>query len=222
MLFMTVPTAGTRSELLEELVESCGLPRDRIVIVATRPDLELPEGTVVREDLGPINIQRWWALGIAVAEQRGATAVAVLNDDIRIGPEVLPALERELRRTGAAIASPSRDGIRSGLHRRPLVPYEPRLWGSLWVLDVTQDLRPDPRYRWWYGDNDLDIRARTKHGGVVLADVPFEHVHASAATFDSPELLALAELDGQRFEAQYARILRMTRAWRKAVRRGSS
>lgn len=221
VLAMTVPTAGTRRELLEALIADCGLPRERIVIVATRPGLDLPAGVRVVEDLGPPNIQRWWARGIAEAEALGATAVAVLNDDIRLEPATLPALHDALRETGAAIASPSRDGIRDGLHKRPLIPYEPRLWGSLWVLDVASGLRPDPRYRWWYGDNDLDIRARTRHGGVVLVPVAYEHVHPSTATFQNPDLLAIADDDAKTFERQYRRLLRMSRLasrWARSIR----
>jgi len=222
MLFLTVPTAGNRTELLNSLIEDCGLPPSRIVIVATKPNLEFPSGVLVVEDLGPPNIQRWWALGIAAAEDRGATAVAVLNDDVRISKETLPALHEAMQATGAAIACPSRPGIRDGLHRRPLIPYEPRIWGSIWVLDLATDLRPDSRYQWWYGDNDLDIRARKDHGGVVLASVDYEHVHPTEATFSSPDLIALVDQDAIRYENQYRRILSMTRRINRLRRKGQS
>lgn len=225
MLFMTVPTAGTRRELLEGLIADCGLPREQIVIVATKPSLDLPAGVNVVEDLGPLNIQRWWALGIDECARRGATAVAVLNDDIRLNFDTLPTLYRELVETGATIASPMRPGIRPGVHKRPLVPYEPRIWGSLWVLDISSGLRPDPRYRWWYGDNDLDIRARTHHNGVLLHDVYYEHVHPSTATFENPDLVAISDEDAQTFERQYARLLRRSRALtkvRKAFKRNQA
>ena len=211
MLFLTIPTAGNRTELLDRLITDSGLPASQIIIVATRPNLQFAHGVEVVEDLGPPNIQRWWALGIAAAEDRGATAVAVLNDDVRISKESLPTLHKAMTATGAAIACPSRPGIRDGLHRRPLVPYEPRIWGSIWLLDLSTDLRPDPRYQWWYGDNDLDIRARKHHGGVVLASVNYEHVHPTEATFSSPDLIALVDQDAVRYENQYRRILKLTR-----------
>ena len=211
MLFMTVPTAGARPALLEALVRDCGLPRDRIVIVATRGGLALPSGVVGIEDLGEPNIQRWWARGIAEAERRGATTVAVVNDDIRLTPSTLTKLAGELGRTGAAIASPSRSPFKNGLHKRPLIPYEPRLWGSLWVLRLASGIRPDERYVWWYGDNDLDIRARRDNGGVVLADVEYEHLHPGEGTAKSVELQAQSDRDAQTFEQQYARLLRMSR-----------
>lgn len=216
MLFMTVPTAGSRPQLLEALIRDCGLPMEHIVIVATKPDVRslvsFPEGVVIVDDFeSPPNIQRWWNAGIEEAVRRGANAVAVVNDDIRLAPTTLSLLRDALSETGAAIASPSRPEFRDGLHRRPLVPYEPRLWGSLWVLRVDSGLRPDPRYVWWYGDNDLDIRARRSHGGVVLRDVEYEHLHPSEGTSSNSALVAQTDLDAQTFEQQYARLLRVSR-----------
>jgi hypothetical protein len=218
---MTVPTAGSRPELLSALIRDCGLPPEQIVIVATKAGVRVPEGVVVVEDRREPNIQRWWRGGILEAAQRGASAVAVVNDDIRLTPQTLPELQRALTDSGAAIASPSRAPFKNGLHRRPLIPYEPRLWGSLWVLRVSSGLEPDERYVWWYGDNDLDIRARRKHGGVVLVPVEYEHMHPGEGTAKSPELQGLAEQDARTFERQYARLLRLSRAftrWRQRLR----
>ena len=217
---MTVPTAGAHPELLADLIRDCGLPPERVVIVVTKPGVDLPEGVIRVESFGPPRIQHWWTLGIDEAQRRGATAVAVLNDDVRISNETLPTLHEAMQATGAAIACPSRPGIRDGLHRRPLIPYEPRIWGSIWVLDLATDLRPDPRYQWWYGDNDLDIRARKDHGGVVLSSVDYEHVHPTEATFSSPDLIALVDQDAIRYEDQYRKILRMTRRINRLRRKG--
>ena len=154
-------------------------------------------------------------MGIEEAERRGATSVAVLNDDIRVGPGTLSALHEALMSSGAAIASPSRSPFKNGVHRRPLVPYEPRLWGSLWVVRVDSGLRPDPRYVWWYGDNDLDIRARRDHGGVILCDVEFQHLHPSEGTSSNPALVAQTDVDALTFETQYARLLKRSRLIRR-------
>lgn len=211
MLFITIPTAGSRPDLLSALIRDCGLPLDQVVIVATRAGVDLPDGVVVVEDFDTPNIQRWWSEGIREAERRGAYAVAVVNDDIRLQPDTLAQLRDALKATNAAVASPSRAPFRDGLHKRPLVPYEPRLWGSLWVLRLGSGLRPDPRYVWWYGDNDLDIRARREHGGVVLCPVYYEHLHPGEGTAKSPELAAQTDRDAHTFEQQYARLLRMSR-----------
>ena len=221
MLFMTVPTAGDRPELLDALIRDCGLPADRIVIVATRPDVRISTPVHVIEDYGPPNIQRWWNLGIQESERRGATYVAVVNDDIAVGPETLEQLKNALESTAAAIASPSRPPFRDGVHTRPLIPYEPRLWGSLWVLKLTSRLRPDERYVWWYGDNDLDIRARRHHGGVLLLNVPFQHMHPGEGTSQSPALQQQTTADAGTFEIQYRWLLRMSRFMTRWVKRQS-
>lgn len=208
---MTVPTAGSHPELLEALVRDCGLPRDHVVIVATKPGVAAPEGVVTVEDFGTPNIQRWWGRGISEAEARGADAVAVVNDDLRLTPRTLHALHEAMVTTGATIASPSRPPRRDRLHKRPLVPYEPRIWGCLWLVDVASGLRPDERYVWWYGDCDLDIRARRDYNGVVTREVEYEHLHPGEGTAKSAELIAQSELDAQTFGRDYARLQTLSR-----------
>lgn len=211
MIFMTIPTAGTRQESLGKLIEISNLPHEQIVLVTTRTDVRAPKGVIQIDDFGPPNIQRWWLRGIEEAERRGAKQVAVANDDISIGPDSLQRMAQALDESGAAIASPSRYPFPDGLHQGDLVPYEPRLWGALWMLDVATDLRPDPRYHWWYGDNDLDIRARSEYGGVVLVPVEYSHEHSGEATSRSSVLQELSEIDAQRFEKQYRRLLAESR-----------
>jgi hypothetical protein len=221
LLFMTIPTAGTRRDLLNQLVTDSGLPRENIVIVTTKPGIEIPEGTRRIEDFGELNIQRWWSRGIEHAERFGAKHVAVVNDDVSLDRETLPLLSQALTSTGAAIASPSRKPFRNGLHKGRLVPYEPRLWGSLWMLNVASGLRPNQTYRWWYGDNDLDIRARKRFGGVVLVPVTFEHHHPGEQTGQLTDLQTLTDQDARLFEMQYRKLLRnsrMIQRWRNRAR----
>lgn len=214
---MTVPTAGNRPELLSALIRDCGLSPERIIVIATRPGVVVPENVVIVEDLASPNIQRWWNLGIEEAERRGAEFVAVINDDVCLERETLPQLARALSETTAAVASPRREPYRDGLHTGPLVPYSPRLWGSLWMLKLSSGLRPDTRYVWWYGDNDLDIRARRRHGGVVLVPVAYDHVHPGEGTSKSPELQAQTQRDAETFERQYRWLLRFSRLWEKWI-----
>lgn len=224
MLFLTIPTAGSRPQLLGDLVATAGVPRENTILVATRPDVVVPEECHVIEDLGPINIQRWWNRGIDEAVRRGATAVAVLNDDVRIAPRGLESMYNALSETGTTIASPSRPEWGPGVHKGRLVPYRPVLWGACWVLDVSSPLRPDERYRWWYGDNDLDIRARRNFRGIVSVDVAFENTNTGESTSLSVPLQELAAVDGTTFWKQYGTLMRITRfierwSWRKTATR---
>ena len=211
MLFMTVPTAGSHPELLEQLIFNCGLPPEQIIIIATKPNLSLPEGVICIEDFGSLNIQRWWNTGINEASKRGATTVAILNDDMWVAPETLFELRDELIRTGAAIASPHREGERIGLNKGRLVPYTPKIWGCLWLLNLSSGLRPNEDYVWWFGDNDLDIRARRDFGGVVTKKVEYQHLHPGEGTGGSNKLSAQIELDALTYQRDYARLLTLTR-----------
>lgn len=218
MLFVTVPTLGSHPEMLEALAQTSGVPPERIVIVATGPNVKVPVGTVVVEDFGPLNIQRWWNRGIDEAVSRGATAVAVLNDDVRVGPNALRELHEALLQSGATVASPTRPGEPAKLNRGRLIPYSPKIWGCLWVVDVNSGLRPDERYEWWYGDHDLDIRARRDFAGIVTVDVDYEHLHSGEATGSSNRFEEIIRRDELTYQSDYARIQTLDR-WAKRILR---
>jgi len=213
MLFLTIPTAHAHPELLDAIIENCSVPQERIVLIATRPNLDLPRECIIVEDLGPPNIQRWWGLGIEESTKRGATAVAVLNDDLVINKKTLPFLHSELNRTGATIASPTRPDWEPGHYRNSnIFPYTPVIWGCLWMLDTAAALRPDPQYVWWYGDSDLDIRARRDCAGIVTADVYYEHFFPGEGTSNSSSLAAQTVRDGETFESNYRDFLKISRS----------
>ena len=218
-LFMTIPTAGSHPELLAGIITSSGLPPERIIIIRTKPHVDLPNGCIVIDDFDPPNIQRWWKRGINESVARGATAVAVLNDDLRIEPDTLEKLHDELLATEATVATPSRPGLERGLHKRRLIPYEPVIWGCLWMVDATTDLRPDSRYVWWYGDNDLDIRARRDYAGIVSCEVDYEHYFPGVGTAQSSELVRQSDDDAETFHRDYSRLLTFSRWYRRIFRR---
>lgn len=219
-LFLTIPTAGRHPLLLKAIAENSGLPPDRTIIIRTTADADVSVNGIVIDDFEVPNIQRWWKRGIDESVARGATAVAVLNDDLDIGPHTLSDLHRALVTTGSTIATPSRQGLKLGVHRRRLIPYDPVIWGCLWMLDARTDLRPDPRYVWWYGDNDIDIRARRDYNGIVSCDVQFVHHHPGEGTSQSQALTQQSQRDAQTFEHDYARMLTLSR-WYRRFRPGS-
>lgn len=204
---VTVPTRGDHPDLLERLVAACGVEREAFIVVRTAP-IDPPLGASSLDDFGPINIHRWWNAGLDAAQQLGADYCAVINDDIAVGEGTIEALAGAAHRSGAAIAAP---GTRYRL-MRDRYPVRPALLGSLWVLDLRCRLRPDEGFRWWFGDNDLDIRARRDFGGLVTVPVSYQHLHASESTDTSPTLQALARQDEETFKdkhplAHYWRVL---------------
>lgn len=194
-LWVTIPSAGRAT--LAGAIDSSGIPRDRIVVVDTSGTVQVGGCHVVRDD-GPINIQRWWNVGLDYAQARGATHVAVINDDVRLGAGALDTLLDVLTRTGAALATPGGGGHVTDPRRE----RGRTLDGACWVLDLSTGLRPDERYRWWYGDDDLDHRARRDHGGVIAVPIPWRHLHHAEATMARPDLLALAQADRERWLAR--------------------
>jgi hypothetical protein len=213
MLFLTIPTRHDHPELLEALIENSSVPRERVILVATAPNLELPTGCIVINDFDPPNIQRWWLTGIEEAIRRGASAVAVLNDDLRINEATLPTLYTSLMETRASVATPTRPDWGPGLYKSEnMHPYTPVIWGCLWMVNTSTELRPNPKYVWWYGDSDLDIRARRDLEGIVSEDVFYEHVSPGVGTGNSNELTVQTDLDAITFENEYKDFLKQSRS----------
>jgi hypothetical protein len=186
-VWVVIPSRGDYPDLLAGIVANCGRP-ERIVLVWTGEGPAMRLGTLVRRHHGPTNIHGWWNHGIDLAAGFGARYVAVLNDDLELTPGCLPKMADVLRGTGRTLA---------------VVGDGNGMTGWAWMLDVTHGLRPDESFRWWFGDNDLWLRARQHYQGTVGVDVPIRHVHPNEATSASKELQALAEADRQLFDRRH-------------------
>jgi len=191
-IWVTVPTAGRAT--LTAAIDSTGIPREQVVVVATAPDVQIPDGCAFAFDVGPINIQRWWNAGIRTAESYGARYVAVINDDVLMDEHTLPALLAAMIDTGATLASPGE--ARTITDPSPHLPMS--INGACWVLDLSHGVRPDEGYHWWFGDNDLDWQAR-RCGGIVTVPVTYTHLTPNALTEASRKLQMLTIQDAQRW-----------------------
>lgn len=195
---VTVPTKGNRPKLLTQLVDDCTACGISVHVVRTDANALVPPSAHVIDDFGPINIQRWWREGIEAAASR-ASHVAVLNDDVVIDCSSLERLSTGLSQSGCTIATPGRN-LR--VHRSWFPPKR-IIDGSCWMLNVDHGLRPNEAYRWGYGDDDLDIRARTNFGGVVTVPVTYQHMHRNEQTSQSSMLLSLAAADRALFAVEH-------------------
>ncbi len=195
LLFLTIPTRGDDPGALADLVRESGVAGDRIIIVRTDPRVTTPDNVRVIDDFADINIHRWWNAGIQYAQALGASSVAVLNDDVRIASGSLDQLHAALHETGATIATP---GKRLAIHKRSMHP-DRFLVGSIWVINPLHGLRPSEDFRWFYGDDDLDIRARVKFSGIVTVPTDFEHLRPGQTTDSSTRLQALVREDERLF-----------------------
>lgn len=173
---VVVPTRGDRP-YLSAIVEAAQCPV--VVVLTADTDIDIPGARVV-VDVGPVNIQRWWNRGIDAA---GTTYVVVLNDDVTIPPGLPALMAAELERTGASICYAG----------------SPNLTGWAFALNVDHGIRPDERFRWWWGDNDLHRQACQLHG-VCHVDVDVAHHHPNSALAAFEEIV---ELDRLAFAAKW-------------------
>jgi hypothetical protein len=111
------------------------------------------------------------------------------------------------------IGAPTRPDWGPGLFKNGnIFPYTPVIWGCLWMLDTSSQLRPDPKYVWWYGDTDLDVPARRDYSGIVTANVHYEHHFPGEGTGESDELQSQTDIDAKTFELEYKDFLKTNRA----------
>ena len=168
---------------LPAIIENAGIPQSNIVIVHTKQN-EPIEGVHNLWDLDEINIHRWWNRGIEYALARGARYVAVLNDDVELADDPLNKITDAMREKGSALGYP--------------YPFSNTVCGYCWVVDLASDVRPDERFRWWYGDNDLNFQARA-YGEVLAVPAKVRHLHGNELTKNNEELMALTVKDEDLF-----------------------
>lgn len=188
-VWLTIPTRGR--DTLPAIIDGAGLPRERIVLVHTAPDSPHYDGCINLTDLGPLNIHRWWNLGIATATQCGADAVVVANDDIRIGgPTAVPTL--------AAAANPFAYVAPGRAHNLR------RLTGWCWAIRPNDThIRPDETFRWWFGDDDLEVRAQAAGDALVAATVDITHPRLGSTDTADPYMAAVIHADQRAFAERH-------------------
>jgi hypothetical protein len=80
-------------------------------------------------------------------------------------------------------------------------PFKGNICGYCFVIDVDSGLMADESYRWWYGDNDLYIRAANL-GNITKVFANVIHLHGNALTSRNEKLLALTKEDEKLFHSR--------------------
>lgn len=150
-----------------------------------------------------LNISRWWNQGIAWARSWSDPDpfdVAVLNDDALVPPGWFAAVTAAMRDTAASAGGADQHGR---AHQTVLYAHDSpdvtrRLPGFAFVLDGRSHLAADERFRWWWGDTDLDWRARRQGGVVLVPGLPVVHPPNGGTAVDG-ELAEIVAGDRQRF-----------------------
>lgn len=180
-IWVTAPI-GERHSYIPGLLAGLEDFRGRIVFVNNHPTYTKFPGVHHVEDFGPLNIYRWWNVGINYAQRDGAEYVAVLNDDLEFDPGFLPAMHKHMVKHDLAIVDLENSGNGGG---------------AAWMMNLKYGLRLDERYRWWYGDTDLFHRAGSRYGKFYYPDVI--HHNPNGNLISNPYLQKLVEEDANLF-----------------------
>jgi len=199
--WLVVPTLGNRDGSLVPLLRDAGMPS--VVIVTGKSGLSqyvLDGGAraALRDISGTPNIHRWWNRGIDHAVRHGADVVVVCNDDVQAAPGALLELAAHIE--AGEPHSPMLVWPDDPAHAAPRVSA---ITGYCFALDPVR-IRPDESFAWWYGDNDLELRARAMRPdyGVQAVSVPGITHLRTGTTYDRP-VQHLINADRELFARRY-------------------
>lgn len=204
--WLVVPTLGNRDGSLLPLLRAAGMPS---VVVWTGAlsgmTTYLGEArSILRADLSSgLNIHQWWNLGIDHAVEQGADIVVVANDDISAEPGALRELAAHIEDVPEA---PMLVWPEDTAHAAVRVTG---ITGYCFALDPKR-IRPDEAFSWWYGEHDLELRARAMQpdGGAL----PVRGLHPAirhlrtGVGYDRP-VAHLIEADRRLFARRYPALM---------------
>lgn len=174
------------------------------------PD-QIPDGdlvSVVTDLEQPPNLSRLWNAGLdQIDKLRDPAAplwnVAFFNDDTVLSPGWVVAVSSALRSHDVAAACSDTYNTVT----QPTVLHAPdrriatRMCPWAFMLRGEDQLRADERFRWWWGDTDLDWQARYKRGLIIIPGFPTWNTCANTTTVG--ELAEQAGRDGEAFVQKY-------------------
>lgn len=198
-----IPSAGR--PLIHYCLDSVRDQVDGIVIVSNSgyEPIGIREAVIVDDPSPDRNISRWWNLGLDYLAILGYPQwnALVLNDDVTLEPGSARLMATALRERHASLAYP---GDREQLLTQPTCTD--RITGYCFMLRGETGLRADESMAWWYGDNDLDWRARTAGGTVTVPGIGLYHADPNGYTNRCPELAAQAGQDRETFLTRWGRL----------------
>jgi GT2 family glycosyltransferase len=208
--------ARDRHDLLADCIASVVDQVDRVIVIDNESDPPIdPEPWhgkvgVAHVALDPPNISVLWNLGLGLVAATSPTDewdVAVLNSDVIVPPGWVEGLSTAMRATTAVLAYPDQFGGRQEiLHTRAEpVDLRQRITGYAYMLRGEAELRLDEGLAWWYGDDDLDWRARESGGALLVPGIPVEHRAPNVSTNERPELLEQTGRDRETFRKKWGR-----------------
>lgn len=222
--YAVIPTHNRRKEVLELLNQLAfqGVKPEHIMVIdnsdwglrIVNDVCRFEPGVRYRfdSDTTPHIYQMWnrgldWAFDQASLLTGDAHCVAVLNDDVVLPNNFVDRMTEVMETSNPTIAFPNQHGHRIGLFNKTPGPVDlsHRTAGYCFVVNGLSGIRLDEDFKWWYGDDDLDWRARDMNGTYMVQDVTVHHLHPNESTNNSPERLAQARIDRETFVKKHGR-----------------
>lgn len=203
--FAVIPTTGRA--VLNDCLDAISPQVDQVVLVAhnCQPDVVDHPALVHYTEKIP-NISVMWNLGLDRVQELAQEHhyVAVLNDDAVVPPRWFDAVVDGMTAHAASAGSSGWGKPWTQVHREPgPVPLEERMSGFAFILNSGDNLRLDEQFQWWYGDDDLEWRAREASGVVKVQGHHVDHRYPNGTT--TGVLEQVATLDRQRFKRKWGK-----------------
>lgn len=213
-----IPTRN-RHDMLADCINSVVNQVDRVLVIDNLsappidPDPWDGKVGVVSLPIDPPNISTLWNVGLALADASayragaGAWDIAVLNSDATVPSGWVETLSNAMRSTTAVLAYPDQHGGHEQILHTKAVPIDlrQRITGFAYMLRGEAGLRLDEDLAWWYGDDDLDWRAREQGGALLVPGLAVEHRCPNGSMQERPELGEQAGRDRATFQAKWGR-----------------
>jgi GT2 family glycosyltransferase len=211
-----IPTRN-RHDMLSDCINSVVDQVDLITVIDNLSDPPIdPEPwhgkvRVVWAPIDPPNISLLWNIGLANADLNAYRHsadrwdIAVLNSDVTVPPGWIDGLSTAMRAGPAVLAYPDQHGGRRQILHTKAAPVDlrTRITGYAYLLRGEAGLRLDEDLAWWYGDDDLDWRAREHGGALLVPGLAVEHRCPNVSTNERPELRQQAARDRETFRAKW-------------------
>lgn len=160
------------------------------------------------------DIYRWWNEGCDEARARGATEIAVLNDDIVILPGTLPLMARAIREHGLGVSYPEvgklavphalevteTEGLWRGTWPKAVRTSDLGMTGFIFMFTATLPVRFDESYRWYAGDDAFEEAVwRAGYRVGCVRGLRIEHLASYSGKKSWSVLKDLARVDRERW-----------------------
>ena len=206
MRYAVIPTRNRPTDL-RECLDSLKDQVDHAIVVdnGSEPPLrgrdykyEKMAVTIIRDSEQPPNLSRLWNVGIKATQriegwdelgysdpnvaETDNYYIAIVNDDTIVPPGWVDLVVGHMQARKASAGCTAHVAVDDLKANRPRGAHD-RLCGWAFILNGNDEIFANELLRWWYGDNDIDNKARSLGGTLfVPGPVPLNRYANSTTT----------------------------------------